>query len=325
MDVRQLKFFLAVIDHGGFSKAADELMVAQPSLSQAIAGFERELGMPLFHRVNRGVVLSDAGRALVGPARVVMRDIDEAAEAMRELKGLRGGRVDLVTMPSPGMEPLTTILTMFGKNHPEVTVNAEAAFTPEEVLTTVRSGSCEIGILGSAEPTRAPDLNVIALESQALVLISGPDDDGPAGSTVRREDLNGCRLIVSQRGSLMRALVDDVLADGIGVIIVAEIAHRTSILPLVLNGLGRAVMSSAWTQSARRAGARVQRITPETYLHVAAVSRRTHLTAPATALMAEARRYSARARQVPAEAQQSAVPVVPSCRGPAGHRSAGSH
>ena len=78
MDVRQLKFFLAVVDHGGFSRAADELMVAQPSLSQAIAGFERELGMPLFHRVGRGVVLSDAGQALVGPARVVLRDIDEA-------------------------------------------------------------------------------------------------------------------------------------------------------------------------------------------------------------------------------------------------------
>src|SRR6476659_2322796 len=113
MDVRQLKFFLAVVDHGGFSRAADVLMVALPSLSQAIAGFERELGMPLFHRVGRGVVLSDAGKALVGPARVVLRDIDEAVAAMRERKGLRGGRIDLITMPSPGTESLTTILNGF--------------------------------------------------------------------------------------------------------------------------------------------------------------------------------------------------------------------
>ena len=292
MDARQLRFFLAVVDHGGFKRAADELMVAQPSLSQAIAGFEKELGMPLFHRVHRGTVLSDAGRALVGPARVVMRDLDEAAAAMNELKGLRGGRVDLVTMPSPGMEPLTTILTSFAKSHPDVTVNAEAGFTPEEILANVRSGTSEIGILGSAEPTRAPDLTVIALESQALVLISGPDDDGPVGKTITRDELNGCRLIVSQRGSLMRALVDDVLAEGIEVTIVAEIAHRTSILPMVLNGLGRAVMPAAWTQSARRYGARVQRITPESFLHVAAVSRRTHLTTPAAALMTEAREYA---------------------------------
>ena len=296
MDVRQLKFFLAVVDHGGFSRAAEQLMVAQPSLSQAIAGFERELGMPLFHRVGRGVVLSDAGKALVGPARVVMRDIDEAAAMMRELKGLRGGRVDVITMPSPGMEPLTTILTAFAREHPHVTVNAEAGFTPEEVLDSVRSGTCEIGVLGSAQPTRASDLDVVELESQALVLISGPDDECLDGPTIRRDDLSGCRLIVSQRGSLMRALVDDALAEGTDVTIVAEIAHRTSILPMILNGLGRAVMPSSWTQTAERAGAKVQRIVPETYLHVAAISRRSHLTAPAKALMAEARRYRTRVR-----------------------------
>ena len=78
MDIRQLKYFLAVADHNGFSRAAQHLMVAQPSLSQAIATFERELGMPLFHRIGRGVVLSEAGAALVGPARVVLRDLDEA-------------------------------------------------------------------------------------------------------------------------------------------------------------------------------------------------------------------------------------------------------
>lgn len=294
MDVRQLKFFLAVVDHKGISRAAEHLRVAQPSLSQAIATFERELGMPLFHRIGRGVVLSEAGAALVGPARVVLRDLDEAEAVMRSLKGLRGGRIDLVTMPSPGMEPLTTILTTFSHAHPEVTVNAEAAFTPEEVLALVRSGAAEIGVLGSAEPTQAVDLDVVPLERQALVLISCPEDAGPTDATISRGDLTGCRLIVSQRGSLMRSLVDDVLASGIEVTIVAEIAHRTSILPMVLNGLGRAVMPSSWTESARRSGARVQIITPESYLHVAAVSRRTHLTTPATALMAEARAYAER-------------------------------
>lgn len=291
MDIRQLKFFLAVVDHGGFSKAAEHLMIAQPSLSQAIAGFERDLGSPLFHRVGRGVVLSEAGKALVGPARVVLRDVDEAAATMGALRGLRGGRLDLVTMPSPGMEPLTTILTAFAREHPDVTINAEAGFTPEEVLGAVRSGACEVGILGSPEPTRAADLSVIALESQPLVLISGPDDEVLAGTAVHREDLDGYRLIVSQRGSLMRALVDDVIAEGTRITIAAEIAHRTSILPMVLSGLGRAVMPSSWTESARRAGAHVQRIVPESYLHVAAVSRRDHLTAPASALMDHARRY----------------------------------
>ena len=150
---------------------------------------------------------------------------------------------------------------------------------------------------------------------KALVLISGPDD-GSSDDTISREDLTGCRLIVSQRGSLMRALVADVLASGIDVSVVAEIAHRTSILPMVLNGLGRAVLPASWTASARRSGARVQTITPESYLHVAAVSRRTHLTTPATALMIEARAYAAQAARQTSGPHGGDQPVAASVNEP---------
>ncbi|WP_028462628.1 LysR family transcriptional regulator [Nocardia sp. 348MFTsu5.1] len=292
MDARQLKYFLAVVDNGGISKAAQALLIAQPSLSQAIATLERDLGVPLFHRVGRNVVLSEAGTELVGPARVVLRDLDDARASVEALKGLRTGRVDIVTMPSPGIEPLTTILTRFAVTYPAVTVNSEAAFTPEEVLEAVRTGICEVGILGSPDEMRAPELDVVALESQPLILISGQSAMSGAVGDIDRLDLQGLRLIVSQRGSLMRTLVDDVLASGVDATIAAEVAHRTSILPMVLSGFGHAVMPSAWAPSARQAGAVVRRIVPESYLHVAAVSRRTHLTPPARVLMDEARNYA---------------------------------
>ena len=63
MDARQLEYFLAIVDHDGFGRAAQHLHIAQPSLSQAIANLERELGIQLFHRIGRGVVLSTGGRA----------------------------------------------------------------------------------------------------------------------------------------------------------------------------------------------------------------------------------------------------------------------
>ena len=88
MDARQLKFFLAVIDYGGFSRAAEQLYIAQPSLSQAIAGLERELGVALFHRVGRGVLPTDAGEQLIGPARQVLRDLATAQSAMDAVKGV---------------------------------------------------------------------------------------------------------------------------------------------------------------------------------------------------------------------------------------------
>ncbi|KQU28463.1 MULTISPECIES: LysR family transcriptional regulator [unclassified Rhodococcus (in: high G+C Gram-positive bacteria)] len=297
MDARKLKYFLAVIDEGSLNKAAETLLIAQPTLSQAIAGLERELGVPLFHRVGRRLVLSDAGATLVGPARVVLRDLDDAVAAVHALKGLRSGRVDLITMPSPGIEPLTTILTAFARSFPAVTINAEAAFTPDDVLRAVRTGVCEIGILGSPDEVRAPDLDVVALESQPLILLSSPGTTLPDNREIQRSELSGLRLIASQQGSLMRSLVDDVLASGVDLTVAAEVAHRTSILPLVISGFGHAVVPSSWATLAKQAGAEIRCIVPESFLRVAAVCRRTHVTPPARMLMDEARKYAAEVRR----------------------------
>ncbi|MFI7134641.1 LysR family transcriptional regulator [Nonomuraea sp. NPDC050153] len=82
MDFRQLERFLAVVDHGGFHRAAEVLYVAQPSLSQSIKQLEREMGDALFHRVGRGVVLTEAGRELVGPARMAVHALGLAVESV---------------------------------------------------------------------------------------------------------------------------------------------------------------------------------------------------------------------------------------------------
>lgn len=292
MDARQLRYFLAVVDEGGISKAADKLFIAQPSLSQAVSTLERDLGVPLFHRIGRRLVLSDAGRELIGPARVVLRDLENARASVQAVRQLRAGTVDLITMPSPGIEPLTSILAAFAHQYPRVTVNSKAAFVPDEVVRSVRSGDSEIGVLGSETLFKATDLDVVQLESQPLVLICGSAPQAPPAGDVARTDLTGMRLIVSQRGSLMRALVDDILASGVDITIAVEVAHRTSILPMVTEGIGHAIMPSSWTRTALQAGATVHRIVPESYLHVSMISRTTDLTPPAESLISHARAYA---------------------------------
>ena len=294
MDIRQLKYFLAVVDHQGFNRAAEKLLIAQPSLSQTIKTLEREAGIPLFHRVGRRAVLSEAGKALVGPARLVLRDLEAAQSAMADLKGVRSGRLELVAMPSPGIEPLTSMIATYNGLYPGMTVSADAAFTVEDVVTSVRNGSAEIGLLGSDSPIKVPDVDVIQLERQPLVLIINPQADEFGGREVlAREDLGGHRVVVSQRGSLMRTLVDDVLADGVAVEIVVEVAHRTSVLPLVLAGVGHAVMPQSWAPLARQSGLRVAGIEPVSELHVAILSRQTNLTPAARAFLEVAKGYAA--------------------------------
>jgi DNA-binding transcriptional LysR family regulator len=295
MDVRQLTYFLAVVETMNFGRAAEQLYIAQPSLSQAIGTLERELGVPLFHRVGRGVVLSDAGAQLIEPARQVVRDLEAARDAARSARGLTRGRVELIAMPSPGMEPLSTLIRDFTAAHPAMTVTADAAFTPEEVVQAVKAGRSELGLLGAASPPHTGGLRVLPIEDQPLVLLSPPQGDGgtPTTATVARDALAGARLIVSKEGSLMRRLVDDVLADGVDARIVVEVEHRTSILPMVLAGVGHAVMPSSWTPLAQRAGARVRLIEPPVLLRIALVSRTGTLTPAAQAFVACVERYLA--------------------------------
>lgn len=293
MDARQLKFFLAVIDYEGFSKAAEQLYIAQPSLSQAIAGLERELGVALFHRVGRGVLPTDAGKQLIGPARQVLRDLATAQSAMDAVKGVASGRVEIITMPSPGVEPLSTIMQQFVRDHPDITLSVDGAFVPEDVLHAVRTGASEIGLLGAPTLTQAADLNVLPIEDQPLMLITAPGGPFAGRDSITPADLAGHRLIASQRGSLMRKMVDDVMSSGVSATVVAEVAHRTSILPLVMAGVADAVLPSGWTRVAGMAGADFLAITPPSYLRVALVYRKTPLTPSAEAFLGAAKQYVA--------------------------------
>jgi len=288
VDARQLEYFLAIVEHGGFSKAAAALHVAQPSLSQAMATLEADLGVALFHRVGRGVVLSEAGSELLEPSRRVLRDLAAVRDTAAGLAGLHGGTVEVATMPSPGIEPLTTLIHRFAELHPSVTVSTQAAFTPDEVLSLVRSGACELGLLGSASPVNPSGLDVLHVEDQPFVVVAAPGGAIEDGVTVRPGDLAGQKLIASRTGSLMRSIVDDITATagGTGTQIVTVVDHRTSILPLVLTGVGAAVLPSSWTRLARRCGAAVAPLEPTAHLHVAMVSLPAHLTPAARALLA---------------------------------------
>jgi len=83
MDLRQLRYFLRIVEVGSFTRAAEALRVAQPSLSQHIQGLEEELGVELLTRHARGVTPTDLGHVLLGHARIILREVERAKEAVR--------------------------------------------------------------------------------------------------------------------------------------------------------------------------------------------------------------------------------------------------
>jgi DNA-binding transcriptional LysR family regulator len=285
MDVRQLEYFLAIVDNGGFNRAAAALYLSQPTLSQSLQSLERELGSSLFHRTGRRAVLSQAGQALVEPARAAVRSLELARAAVGTVQALRGGALDIAAMPSQAVEPLAGLVQRFSARYPEVTVNIRAAFTPREVVELVRTGACELGLLATPGPLPNREVAVHPMGEQRFILVTPPDGPFKAGRPVNRHDLQGHRLIVGQRGTGMRTFVNGMREQGIALSVAVESEHRVSILPLVLKGVGLAVVTEAWRELAERAGACVLDLEPPAALTVALVSRRAELTPAARACL----------------------------------------
>jgi DNA-binding transcriptional LysR family regulator len=302
MDVRQLEYFLAVVDHGGFNRAAAALYLAQPSLSQAVRGLERDLGAELFHRIGRRVVLTEAGAALVEPARDAVRGLDLARAAVESVHGLRGGRVDVAALPTQAIEPLTTMVSGFAARYPEVGVTVRAAFSVRDITEMVRTGACELGLVATSGPLVTADVRVHPVVRQRFVLLAPPGGPFEPGETVGRARLEGQRVIVGQEGSGMRRFVDGLREAGVGFEIAVETEHRVAILPLVLGGAGVAVVTDAWRGLAERAGVLVLELDPTGALDVALVSRRGPLTPAARAFLAHA---------VPGASEGSGATAVP--------------
>src|SRR5690606_31489394 len=123
MTLQQLQYFLAAVRCRSFSAAAEELHIAQPSLSEQIRRLERELGVTLFIRTNRELQLTDAGRILLPHAESTLAESRAAVEAVREVRTLTGGTVSFGTFSSAHLYLLPGLVTEFHRRYPGVVMN----------------------------------------------------------------------------------------------------------------------------------------------------------------------------------------------------------
>ncbi len=239
----------------------------------------------LFHRIGRRIELTESGRAMIAPARQVLRDMETARATVESVKGLRTGRLEIASMPSPAVQPLSAMIGAYQRRHPAMQVDVRAVPTADAVVEHVRTGAVEIGLAGTAKELHSPDVQVHAIERQRFVVLSPPDGPLPAGRAVALEDLAGLTAIVAPRGTRARQLLDELQERGVPVRYGVEAGHRESILSLVLQGTGVAVLTEAWAGLARSAGALVLDLEPPEYLHVSLVARRAPLTPGAQAFL----------------------------------------
>jgi len=171
MQLQQLEYVVAVVDHGSFTAAAGALGVTQPSLSQGVRALESELGTELFVRAGRQVRLTAAGEAFAEPARRALRDAATARAAVADVAGLAAGHLDLVCLPSLAADPVAALIGRFRRAHPAVTVRLAEPEDPAALGDRVRTGTSELGF---AELPLGGDLVAVAVEAHDYVAVVPP-------------------------------------------------------------------------------------------------------------------------------------------------------
>jgi LysR family transcriptional regulator, carnitine catabolism transcriptional activator len=283
MDLRQLRAVVAVVDEGGFTRAATALHVAQPSLSQTVAGLERELGVDLFHRTGRRVVLTAAGEALLEPARQALRAADTARAAASAVAGLEGGHLDLVCLPTLAADPLAPHVGAFRAAHPRVTVRLLEPDDPTSLLALVRSGACELGV--TEHHPVDDDLERAPLMTQAYLVVL-PTDAGVGAGPLAMADVLALPLVTTPVGTSNRRVLDDACAAVDGTPRVAvETTSREALVPLVLAGAGATLLPGPLALDAERRGATVRPVDPPVTRAVGTVHRRARLSPAATTFL----------------------------------------
>lgn len=258
MDLRRLRLFLAVVDQGGFTAAAEAEHVAQPAVSLAVRELEAELGASLLVRSRRGATLTAAGEALVPPARQALRDVEHAAAAVAAVTGLVAGRLDLTTLPTLAADPVADLVGRFRRAHPAVTVRLGAPNDLVELAEDVRSGTAELGITEQGPANRG--LEELRLHEQELFAVSPP---GGSTKAVRIDRLGATPLVLTAPGSSLRDLVASALgAAGVVPEVAVETAQREALIPLVLAGAGTTFLPAQLARAAAQLGATVRSTTP---------------------------------------------------------------
>lgn len=296
MDLRELRYLVAVADEGSVTAAAAACHVAQPSLSQAVKSLERELGVLLLHRVGRRVVLTPAGEAVVAAARDTLRAADAIRDRVSAVEGLLAGRLDLVALPTLAAEPLAGLVGAFRSRHPGVTVRVRQPDDPSDLLELVRSGQCEVGITETGP--RAAGIVARPLAEQELVAVTPPGSPSPKGPMPLRE-LARLPVVASPTGTSSRRVLDEALAAvGLRAQVAVEAEQREMLLPLVLAGAGVAVLPAPQAATAAAQGAVVRRLSPRLRRGIAIVHRDAPLSPAAVSFVALAAEHGEAAEAV---------------------------
>ena len=258
MTLDQLQIFIAVAEREHVTRAADALGLAPPSVSAAVASLEREFGTKLFHRVGRGIVVTEGGRLLLDEARDLVNRAEAVKLAMREYSGLARGRLTIKASQTIASHFLPSRLVEFHQAHPGVALVVSIGNSTEVVEAIIR-GDIELGFVeGPEKDFTDPRLAVEMIARDDLVMVASAKHPWASRKKLTVDDLSAGKWVVREDGSGTRAVFVNALdALGVGYAslnIVIELPSNEAVLEVVLTGAGATILSLRVCADAIEAG-----------------------------------------------------------------------
>lgn len=242
MDLRQLRAIVAIAEEGQFTRAADRLRITQPTLSAQVRQLEAELGLRLFHRTSRRVLLTDAGERLLWRARRVIAEVDDAALELQQIGSLLSGRVTIGLTQTPGPINVVGLLARFHARYGalELAVVEDLSI---ELAEQLRRDQLDLGILSVTEPVQRRGLEAYHLATEPLVVIVANDHRLASRESVTIADLADEDFVASPVGATIREAVSRAAATaGFRPRIAFESREVGRIRAIVAGGLGVGIL-----------------------------------------------------------------------------------
>jgi DNA-binding transcriptional LysR family regulator len=259
MTLQQLQYFLAALDRGSFSAAAEGLHMAQPSLSEQVRRLEDELGVALFQRVGRGLVATEAARALRPHAEQVLAGVEAARASVAEIRALRGGTAAFGTWGTSRYYFGVDLVEAFRKRHPDVRVRLVGQ-NSTEVVESIQAGELEAGVVALPIDDRGLELRPLLRDE----LVYASVDRGRMSRPMTMERMATAPLVLPEAtwgvdDPTRRQLADLAQRAGVRVEPDIDVEDVAAALEIAWRGLAdtvvaRALLLALWRRLPKRLG-----------------------------------------------------------------------
>jgi LysR family nitrogen assimilation transcriptional regulator len=254
MDVRQLKYFIAIVDRGSFTKASELLGIAQPSLGFQIRKLEDELNVQILVRNARGVQLTEAGQQLYERGKKILEQITDLTKDVSERSQEPHGSVALGLTPSLADRFLLPIIERTRSEFPKInlSITEEMSLTLIEMLEI---GRIRLALAYNVLMTSPKGIKIEHLADEDIVLLMHPDQAPKHNSAINFCDIEKYSLILPRKPHRLRNLAEKAAQQcDIELNITYEMQSLPTILRLVAHGLGATLIAGGYTNRMVREG-----------------------------------------------------------------------